>query len=45
MMIHAKYESYSPYRLGQEDFLKISLFISMRNPRTHNVGLIFTPGP
>ena len=45
MMLHAKYESSSPYGLGQEDFLKISFFISMWNPRTHNIELISTPVP
>ena len=43
-ILQAKYESSSPYGLGQKD-LKISLYISMWNLRTHNIGLISTPGP
>ena len=29
LMLHAIYQSCSPYGMGQEDFLRISLFISM----------------
>ena len=29
MMLHAKYESSSPYGLGQEDFLSFFLLVAM----------------
>ena len=44
MMLHAKYESSSPYGLGQEDFYKFPS-LSLWNLRTHIIGLISTPGP
>ena len=44
-MLNTKYQSSSPYSLGQKDFLKNSFNISMWNPRTNNIGLICTPGP
>ena len=43
MMLHAKYESSTPYGLGQEDFKKLPS-LSLLNPRTNNIGLMSTPG-
>ena len=40
MKIHAIYKNYGPYGLGQDIFLKISLFISMYDSRTNNIASI-----
>ena len=34
MMLHAKYESSSPYALGQEDFFKFPSLCEIQEPTT-----------